>query len=268
MNDDSDDKAGRDPAPAVTRSIRLLGLLADAHRPLTLTEIASGLALAKSSTANLCLALESARMIERVTAGYRLGMRTAELGGAFASQFTQMREFYTVCEASPVLANELVQVAILDDRDALYLARHEGAYSARLGTPLGSRLPAALTGAGRALLARFDDAYVTALLADHAPFPALTERSTRDLAGLLAVLAEARRRGWAIDDEESTSGIVGVAVSVEGWAPGDPPFGLGVGIPAGEATPERIERVGTALQDAARALTNPFSDAGAEVPPR
>ena len=60
------------------------------------------------------LALESARMIERVAAGYRLGMRTAELGGAFASQFTQIRELYTVCEASPVLADELVQMAILD----------------------------------------------------------------------------------------------------------------------------------------------------------
>ena len=113
MNEDPDDRAGRDPAPAVTRSIRLLGLLADARHPLTLTEIASGLALAKSSTANLCLALESARMIERVAAGYRLGMRTAELGGAFASQFTQIREFYSVCESSPVLASELVQMVIM-----------------------------------------------------------------------------------------------------------------------------------------------------------
>lgn len=263
MNEDPDDRAGRDPAPAVTRSIRLLGLLADARHPLTLTEIASGLALAKSSTANLCLALESARMIERVAAGYRLGMRTAELGGAFASQFTQIREFYSVCESSPVLASELVQMVILDDRDALYLARYEGAHSSRVGAPLGSRLPAALTGAGRALLMRLDDAHVIELMADAAPFPALTEHSTRDLDGLLAKLAAARARGWALDEEESTSGIVGVAVPVEGWAPGDPRFGLGVGIPTAEATPDRVERVAVALQEAARALTNPFiADAG------
>ncbi|WP_347345457.1 IclR family transcriptional regulator C-terminal domain-containing protein [Microbacterium sp.] len=265
MVDDGDDRAGRDPAPAVTRAIRLLGLLADARHPLTLTEIASELALAKSSTANLCLALESARMIERVAAGYRLGMRTAELGGAFASQFTQIRELYTVCEASPVLADELVQMAILDGCDTLYLARYEGAHSARLGAPLGSRLPAALTGAGRALLMRLDDAEVTALLADAAPFPALTEHSTRDLDGLLARLDAARARGWALDEEESTVGIVGVAVAVEGWAPGDPRFGLGVGIPVGEAVPERIARVGAALQQAAHALTNPFSSAVAEA---
>jgi hypothetical protein len=104
MTDDLDDRAARDPAPAVTRGIRLLELLADAGRPLTLTEIAAALGLAKSSTANLCLALEAARMIERGAQGYRLGLRTAELGGAFAAQFNQVREFYGVCDASPVLA--------------------------------------------------------------------------------------------------------------------------------------------------------------------
>jgi hypothetical protein len=122
---------GTRPAPAVTRGIRLLELLADAGRPLTLTEIAGGLGLAKSSTANLCLALEAARMIERGAQGYRLGLRTAELGGAFAAQFNQVREFYGVCDASPVLAAELVQVAILDGADALYIARHEGSRAVR-----------------------------------------------------------------------------------------------------------------------------------------
>ena len=104
MSDDDDGRLARDPAPAVGRSIRLLGLLADAGRALTLTELASGLGLAKSSTANLCLSLEAERMIERVPSGYRLGIRTAELGGAFAAQFNQVREFYAVCDSSPVLA--------------------------------------------------------------------------------------------------------------------------------------------------------------------
>jgi hypothetical protein len=43
-------------------------------------------------------------MIERAPQGYRLGLRTAELGGAFAAQFNQVREFYAVCDASDVLA--------------------------------------------------------------------------------------------------------------------------------------------------------------------
>ncbi len=170
MTDDLDDRATRDPAPAVTRGIRLLELLAEARRPLTLTEIAAALGLAKSSTANLCLALEAARMIERGAQGYRLGLRTAELGGAFAAQFNQVREFYGVCDASPILAGELVQVAILDGADALYIARHEGSRAVRIGTPLGSRLPAALSATGRAMLSTLSDAEVTELVGADAVF--------------------------------------------------------------------------------------------------
>src|SRR6218665_2863971 len=185
---DDDVKEGRDPAPAVTRSIRLLGLLADAGGPRTLTELAGDLGLAKSSTANLCLALEAAGMVERTAQGYRLGLRTAELGGAYAAQFNQVREFYTVCDSSDVLRTELVQVAMLDGADALYLARHEGSHSLRIGTPLGSRLPAPLSATGRALLARMTDDEVIALLGADAVFPSITERSTTTMSGLLEAL--------------------------------------------------------------------------------
>ncbi len=258
MSDDEASAIARDPAPAVGRSIRLLGLLAEAGRALTLTELAAGLGVAKSSTANLCLSLEAGRMIERVPLGYRLGIRTAELGGAFAAQFNQVREFYSVCETSPALASELVQVAVLDDTDALYLARYEGSRSVRLGTPLGSRLPAALSATGRALLMTRSDDDVRALLT-RGPLPRLTEHSTVDVDAVIAKLAAARERGWSVDEEESFRGIVGVAVPLEGWAPGDPQLALGVGIPVADATPERVARVGAALREAARALTNPFS---------
>ena len=260
MTREEDASQGRDPAPAVTRSIRLLGLLAQAQ-PRTLTELAGELGLAKSSTANLCLALESGGMIQRTPAGYRLGLRTAELGGAFAAQFNQVREFYSVCEASEVLSGELVQVALLDGTEALYLARHEGSRSLRLGTPLGSRLPAALSATGRALLMSMSDDEVTELLGADAVFPKLTERSATSMEDLLEVLAAARRRGWALDAEESFRGVVGVAVPLDPWAPSDPSLALGVAIRAPEADFERIERVGEALRSAARELTNPFSAA-------
>lgn len=259
MSEASADRQGRDPAPAVTRSMAVLGLLAEAPGPLTLTEIANALGLAKSSTANLCLALEAAMMVQRVPLGYQLGRRTVELGGAFAAQFNQVREFYGACAASPVLVHEVVQVAMLDDRDALYLARHEGSRSVRFGTPLGSRLPAALSATGNALLMPMDDEEVTALLKDAVPFPQLTERSVRDVPELLAKLAVARERGWALDEEGSFPGVVGVAVPLEGWSPSDPRLAIGVALPVAEATSERIERVAKALVEAAAALTNPMS---------
>lgn len=265
---DVDAARERDPAPAVTRALRILGLLAEsAGVPQSLSDIARALGIAKSSTANLCQVLEDGAMIQRSQGGYALGRRTAELGGAFAMQFNQVREFFSVCAASPVLHGEVVQIAMLDGADALYLARHEGRPQ-RLGTPLGSRLPAALTATGRALLMRLDDGAVTELLHPHEPFPPITERSVRGVAALLPVLAAARARGYAVDDGGSYAGIVGVAVPLEPWSPADPPLALGVALPADEADDDRVARIGGALGEAAAALTNPLQGGALRAPER
>lgn len=257
-------RSDRDPAPAVSRSLRILALLAEAEGvPMTLSDIARSLEIAKSSTANLCAALEDGAMIERDASGYRLGRRTAELGGAYAQQFNQVREFYRIVAASPVLQREVVQIAMLDGADALYLARHEGRAPFRLGTPLGSRLPAALTATGVALLARADDAAVRGLLMNAEPFPRLTPDSIRTVDELLPQLHEARERGCAVDRGGSFGGIVGVAVALEPWAPADPPLAMGVALPADHADEARIDEVVAALHEVVRALTNPLGGRGA-----
>lgn len=254
----------RDPAPAVSRALRILTALADADgAPMTLSDIARALGLAKSSTANLCAALEDGGMLEREAGGYRLGRRTAELGGAFAQQFNQVREFYRVVAASPVLHREVVQIAMLDGTDALYLARHEGRSPYRLGTPLGSKLPAALSATGIALLAELDDDAVRALLAPTEPFPRLTPGSITTVDELLPQLGEVRERGYAVDRGGSFGGITGVAVALEPWAPADPPLAMGAALPAELADDERIDAVGEGLLAAVAVLTNPLRGPGA-----
>lgn len=252
--------AERDPSPAVTRSLRILELLAAAEgRPLPPAEIARRLGIAKSSTINLISALEEGGMISRTLNGCTLGRATAEIGGAYAEQFNQAREFYSVCEASEVLRSHVVQMTVLAGLDALYLARHEGRRRFRLGTPLGSRLPAALTATGNAHLMRMSDEEIIALVGPTEPFPQLTQDSVRDLGGLLEKIRESRSRGYAVDVNESVHGVTGVAVPLEPWTPSDPPFALGVPLPSEEASPETIGAVAEALQQAADALSNPFA---------
>lgn len=254
------DKPERDLAPAVTRSLSLLTLLEEsAGAPLTLSDIARALGIAKSSTANLVNVLEEGRMIQRVPQGYILGRRTAELGGAFALQFNQIREFYGVCEVSDVLRREVVQVVMLDEDRTLYLARHEGTARSRLGTPLGSRLPAALTASGNALLAKMDDDDVLELLGPESTWTRADGRTTLDMDELLGRLATVRRRGYAVDSSEAYSGVTGIAVALEPWAPGDPPLSLAAALPIDRATPDRIQEVAGALAEAVVELTNPLA---------
>src|SRR5664279_2604251 len=106
--------ADKSPAPAVTRAAAILTLIAEQGRPLGLTDIARTLGLAKSSTLNLCIALEQAGLVLKGEAGYALGTKTVELGGAYVRGFNLVREFYRVCAESPVLQQELLQIAMLD----------------------------------------------------------------------------------------------------------------------------------------------------------
>ena len=144
---------------------------------MPLGDIARGIGAAKSSTFNLCQVLEDGRMIARTATGYRLGRRTVELGGAFIAGFNQIREFYAYCVSSPLLSPEVVQVAMLDGTDVLYLARHEGRAPMRLSASIGSRFPAAPTAVGNALLTTCTDQEIAARFTGPEHFPRRTTQS-------------------------------------------------------------------------------------------
>lgn len=245
-------------APAVTRAVRILGLLADTPRQVrTLTEISRELGVAKSSVSNLCVALEEGGLVRRSGGGYLLGRRTVELGGAFLNGFDQIREFYRVCEDSEVLRRQLVQIAMLDGARVLYLAVHEGRERFPLSANVGDRYPASATAVGTALLSELSPAQVAQLYWDPSQLVGFTERSTTTLTQLQAKLERTRERGYATDEGEVHPTVFGLAVLVPGHGSGEPSFGLGVSIVQPTGTQQERDTVLEALRAAARRLTRP-----------
>lgn len=247
----------RDPAPAVTRSIRILGLLADAHgRALALSDIARAIGAAKSSTSNLCAVLEENGLIQRRDGGYVLGRRTVELGGAYIASFDQVREFYRLSAESPLLSHELMQIAVLDGTEVLYLARHEGRAPLRLTASIGDRFPAAPTAVGNALLAQLSVDEVAARFSGADSFPRRTERSTATLEQLQAKLELVRSRGYAIDEGEVHPGVVGVARLIPPRASGEASLAIGVSLvePSDAHRDAIVEELGLAVAQ----LSNPL----------
>lgn len=251
-------------APAVSRAVRILGLLADSRGvPQALTDLARALGAAKSSTSNVCTVLEEAGLIQRWGSGYVLGRRTVELGGAYLAGFDQVREFYRLTSESPALRGELVQIAVLDGTDVLYLARHEGRAPLRLTAGIGDRFPAALTAVGNVLLAALPPEEVDARYGSAPQIPRLTDRSTRSLEELHAKLEATRARGHAVDEGEVFPNVVGLAVLVPARLSGEQVLALGVstvdvGAGAGPAAEHRAV-VLSALRDAADRLGNPMT---------
>ncbi|QHC61395.1 helix-turn-helix domain-containing protein [Rathayibacter festucae] len=245
-------------APAVERSVRILDYLAEAGgQPRTLTDIARELGIAKSSTSNLCAALEDGRLVRRVGSGYLLGRRTVELGSSYLAGFDSVREFYRLCEDSPVLSRRLVQIALLDGTRVLYLAVHEGRERFALSASVGDRYPASATAVGTALLAGLTDAELEARFADDRDLVVFTDRSTSSLAGLLEKVHRARERGYAVDDGELHPSVVGLAVAIPSPERADLSLAIGVSLVRPRTAEEDRAPVVEALRQAARTLGRP-----------
>ncbi|RXZ67148.1 IclR family transcriptional regulator [Agromyces albus] len=226
----SDDRSQdpRDPAPALSRAIRIIEVLAAADgTPVAMSDIARSIGAAKSSTSNLCSVLEDARLIRRLDTGYTLGHRTVEFGGAYLGGFNEVREFYRFCADAPLLSQEVAQIAMLDGTDVVYLARHEGRSPLRLTANIGDRFPAAPTAVGNALLADLPDDEIVRRFSAPGAFPKRTEQSVSNIPALLDKLARVRKDGYAVDENEVHPGISGLAVRVPPRSSSSPALAIG-----------------------------------------
>lgn len=201
--------------PAVARAAAIMDVLAERDGvPVSVSDLARALRLPKSSTANLCATLVDTGLVARRDSGFVLGRKLAELGGRYLSGVDEIKEFYHLCRGSTLLCRETVRASILDGLDVLYLARYDGNRPLRLTANIGDRFPATCTATGKAMLATLDPAVLRDRLSRSTTLPTLTDRSLSSVPELLAELDQVRERGWAVDDEETTTGVTCFAVAV------------------------------------------------------
>ncbi|MFL5771314.1 MAG: IclR family transcriptional regulator [Chloroflexota bacterium] len=249
---------GESLAPAVTRAALILDLLAEnGSTPAGPSELARKLGLPKSSIANICGALADTGLVRRVGTGFTLGRKLAELGGAYLTSVDLVQEFYEACAELPTGSEETVQLAVLDETEMTYLARHDGKQPVRLTSQIGRRLPASVTATGKAALASIDEAEVRRRFAGRA-LPTLTSRSLASVDALIDHLAVVRERGYAMDDEETVEGVVCFGVPIPGRQPGEGPYAASITLLKARATAERIPALIEDLHVLARRMSDPL----------
>ena len=124
-----------------------------------------------------------------------------------------------------------------------YLARHDGTQPVRLGAGVGRRMPAACTALGKALLAELDPAEVHAGIGSLTVFPVLTANSKRNARELMEDLDGVRARGYAIDDEENSVGVVCYSVALPNMGSNSPRRAISVTLLKARETVELRERL-------------------------
>lgn len=254
--------------PAVARASAILSELAAARGlPMSIGELARRLQLPKSSTANLCIALEAERLLVRHDTGYLLGRRLVELGGAYLETIDQVGEFYRSCRQQPTISRMTARAAVLDGLDVLYLARYDGAQPIRMTANIGDRFPAHCAATGKALLANINPALLQERLRNVDRLVALTPNSLTDPVELLVELEAVRRRGYSIDDEEVTPGVSCISIAVPSATPGGDSFAISVTTNAAVLGDETMRhRLLVELRSVAAALQNPLVPEFIRVP--
>jgi len=146
---------------------------------------------------------------------YALRPRILALGHAYLSSTPLATAVQPLLDQISDELHESSSMAVLEGDEILYIARSSTTtrlMSIDLG--LGSRLPAYCTSMGRVLLADLPPAQLDRYVA-RVKLTRLTNRTVSTSAELKRVLAEVRRDGYAIVDQELEIGLRSIAVPVK-----------------------------------------------------
>ena len=201
------------PPSVAGKVMAILEAFAPGGVRLTLTEVCRRAGLPLATGHRLVGELTGGGFLERLPDGsYRVGMRLWRIG-AQASAATALRELALPhMEDLYEVTHENVQLAVVSEHKALYLERLRGPRSVPIVTRVAAELPLHATGVGRVLLAHASEAFVDEVLAEG--LSPHTPHTTTDPARLRACLAEVRRTGYAVTNEEMTLGSCSVAAPV------------------------------------------------------
>ncbi|MEC5409246.1 IclR family transcriptional regulator [Paraburkholderia sp. MPAMCS5] len=204
--------ADENDVPALRRTHDLLDVLSRASQPVKASALVEMTGTSRSTLYLLLDALERRKWIEKRADGYMIGVTLFEFGNAYVRHDRLLPTFRREAAAFVLRHNEVVQLAVLDEAQVVYIAREDAPRPVRLVSDLGSRLPAHCCALGKALLAGLGDEAVTALLPPR--LEAFTENTLTRRADLLEELASVRKTGLAIEREEAVSGLVCFAAFV------------------------------------------------------
>ena len=197
------------------RSLRLLALLAQQGRALTLAELQQQLGLAKATTHRLCTQLLASGHLAR-----DVDERCLVLGPALRRLALDTLNHGSVRGLRHELLAALVQqvgetcnFTTLDGASVLYLDRVEAPWPWRLSMDVGTHVPLHCTASGKLFVALMSAAERDALLA-HLPLPKLTPSTLCTLRALRAECDSIAKLGHAQDREEFIPGLTALAVPV------------------------------------------------------
>jgi DNA-binding IclR family transcriptional regulator len=236
-------------SPAVATALTILEQLS-ASPELGVSELARRLQTGKSSVYRLLNTLASKGYVDKNpdTDRYRLTYRLFLLSSQAAGRYGVKEVATPVMQALAQQVEEAVNLGILEQDRVVNLLKIEGPHHVRLHLDAPGGVFAHATALGKSLLAALGPEETRRRL----PGPkltCLTPRTLPTLAALNRELVRVRERGYAVDDEECSAGIRGVAAVVRDRH-GDALAAISIAGPTFRMTDKRIRELAPLLAGA------------------
>jgi IclR family transcriptional regulator, acetate operon repressor len=228
------------------RAVTVLNAFRPDDDALGPAELARRSGLPRSTAHRIALELVDAGLLERQGTRVRLGLKLFEIGQRVPRQRVLRDAAMPYMSDLREATRQTVHLAVLEGREVVYVEILRSTGGPPMPSQVGGRLPAHVTGVGKAILAFSPPEAVRDVLESGAvPAPGLLARE----------LDTVRREGVAYDREESGSGIVCAASPVIG------PEGQSLGAlsVSGRSTRMRLATVAPAVHTAALTLSRTLS---------
>ncbi len=179
----------------------------------TLTEVAGRSGLSRAGARRILLTLETLGYVHNDGKFFSLTPRILDLGFAYLSSMPIWNLAEPVMEALVAEVKESCSAAALDGTDIVYVLRVPTHKIMSISLGVGSRLPAYCTSMGRMLLSALPEDEAMKCLQKSA-LTARTKYTVTDVKELMAKIAQARKQGWSLVNQELEEGLVSMAAPI------------------------------------------------------
>ena len=209
----SDRKPGDGYVQSFARGLGVIRSFSASAPRQTLSEVAERSGLSRAGARRILLTLESLGYVRSDGRLFSLSPRILDLGFAYLSSMPIWNLAEPVMQALVSEVRESCSAAVLDGTDIVYVLRVPTHKIMSLSLGVGSRLPAYCTSMGRMLLSALPQAELMQCLAA-SDRTARTKYTVTGIKDLASRIAQVRKQGWSLVNQELEEGLVSMAAPI------------------------------------------------------
>ncbi len=241
---------------SLDRALDIMEKLVESENGLGVTELSDSLGLHKSTVYRLLTTLVYRGYVEQDEySRYNVGIKLFEIGGTVLSKMDLRNKTKPYLVRLQQETKETIHLGILDDKEIVYIDKEETTETIRMYSEVGRRIDAYCTSLGKVLLA-YENADIYDLY-KNGELHKYTGNTIVDKNILANHLADVRKQGYAIDDQEQELGIRCIGGPIFNYN-GDIIAAFSIAGPTSRMTVARVEKLSKKVIEYSKDISSSF----------